>query len=241
MMTTKRAGLALMISVALAWIAGLFMPGYGLIDPADQTDFAAARDALGDSAILAHWMNFITLIALLLMIFAFLSIYPLASRQAGAGGRLLQFGIITSIIEWSILIIVVGMRHFEINLMQRSNLADSGSQSAADFEAAALGVHFGMTAVLLAFVVMFTLASILVGLGLAKQLASTDLYKGAAYVMAASGLVGLINFLLAMNDPGLGLEALFTINGIALFAAGACLLIVGLGMYNGRIEFAERE
>lgn len=241
MMTIKRAGLALMVSVVLAWIAGLFMPGYGLIDPVDQSDFPAARDALGDSAVLAHWMNFITLIALLLMIFAFLSIYPLASRQAGAGGRLLQFGIITSVIEWSILIIVVGMRHFEIHLMQRSNLADSGSQSAADFEAAALGVHHGMTAVLMAFVVMFTLASILVGLGLAKQLASADLYKGAAYVMAASGLVGLVNFLLGMNDPGLGLESLFTINGIALFAAGACLLIVGLGMYKGRIEFAESE
>ncbi len=241
MMTTKRAGLALMVSVVLAWIAGLFMPGYGLIDPVDQSDFPAARDALGDSAHLGHWMNFITLIALLLMIFAFVSIYPLASRQAGAGGRLLQFGIITSVIEWSILIIVVGMRHFEIHLMQRSDLADGGSQSAADFEAAALGVHFSMTAVLLAFVVMFTLASILVGLGLAKQLASTDLYKGAAYVMAASGLVGLVNFLLGMNDPGLGLESLFTINGIALSVAGACLLIVGIGMYKGRIEFAERD
>ena len=88
---------------------------------------------------------------------------------------------------------------------------------------------------------MFTLASILVGLGLAKHLASTDLYKGAAYVMAASGLVGLVNFLLGMKGPRLGLESLFTINGIALFAAGVCLLVVGIGMYKGRIEFAERE
>ena len=59
--------------------------------------------------------------------------------------------------------------------------------------------------------------------------------------MAASGLVGLVNFLLGMKGPGLGLESLFTINGIALFAAGVCLLVVGIGMYKGRIEFAERE
>ena len=119
-MPIRFAGIALIAGVVLAFVAPAFMPGYGLINPVDQTDFAAARDALGDSAVLAHWVNFITLLSLLLMIFAFLSLYPLASRQAGLGGKILQFGIIVSIIEWSMLIIAAGMRHFEIHLMQRS-------------------------------------------------------------------------------------------------------------------------
>ena len=44
-------------------------------------------------------------------------------------------------IEWSVLIIASGMRHFVIHLMQRSGLPDDGSLSAADFEAAPLAVH----------------------------------------------------------------------------------------------------
>ena len=100
-MRIKYAGLALMVGVVLAWIGGLFMPGYTFINPVDQTDFPAARDALGDWAVLAHWMNLIMFISMLLMIFGFLVLYPVASRQAGVGGRLLQFGIITSVIEWS--------------------------------------------------------------------------------------------------------------------------------------------
>jgi hypothetical protein len=116
MMTIRYAGIALMVGVVLALVAPLFMPGYTLISPVDQTDFPAARDALGDSAVLAQWMTFLTLISLLLS-FGFLGLYPLASRQAGLGGKLLQFGIIATLIEWSILIIATGMRHFEIHLM----------------------------------------------------------------------------------------------------------------------------
>ena len=144
-MTIRYAGIALMVGVVLAFVAPLFMPGYTFINPVDQTDFPAALDALGDSAVLAQWMTFFTLISLLLMSFGFLCLYPLASRQAGLGGRLLQFGIIATLIEWSILIIATGMRHFEIHLMQRGrNLATDGSQSAADFEVAALAVHIDM-------------------------------------------------------------------------------------------------
>ena len=60
----------------------------------DQTDFVAARDALGDSAVLAHWMTFVTIVSLLLLSFGLLGLFPSASRQGGRGGRLLQFGII---------------------------------------------------------------------------------------------------------------------------------------------------
>ena len=238
-MRIKYAGLALMVGVVLAWIGGLFMPGFTFINPVDQTDFPAARDALGDSAVLAHWMNLIMFTSMLLMIFGFLVLYPVASRQAGVGGRLLQFGIITSVIEWSILIIVAGVRHFEIHLMQRSKLPADGSLSGADFEAAALAVHVDVTSLLLAFVLLYPLASIMVGLGIARRFASSGLYKGAGYVMAAAGLLGVVNFLLAMNVPDVGLQTQYAVNSIALYVAGVSLFIVGLGMYRGRSELAE--
>ena len=238
-MTIRYAGISLIAGVVLAFVAPIFMPGYAFINPVDQTDFVAARDALGDSAVLAHWVTFITLISLLLMTFGLLGIYPLASRQAGLGGKLLQFGIITSIIEWGILIITTGMRHFVIHLMQRSDLATGGSPSSAEFEAAALAVHLDMIAVTLAFVALYPLASIMVGLGLSKRFASMNLYKGAAYVMAAAGLVGLVNFMFAMSAPDLGIQSLLLVNNIALYTGGICFIIIGYGMYQGRNEFAE--
>ena len=237
-MTLRHAGLALIVGVVLAFVAPLFLPGYTFVSPVDQTDFPAARDALGDSAVLAHWMTFLTLISLLLMSFAFLCLYPLASRQDGLGGRLLQFGIIATLIEWSILIIATGMRHFEIHLMQRMNLADSGSQSAAEFEAAALAVHIDMAAVTLAFVALAPIASCIFGLGMSSRFASVNLYKVACYVLVASGLVGLVNFLLALNAPDLGIQSLLLINTLVLYIQGVCLIILGYGMYCGREELS---
>ena len=237
-MTIKYAGIALIVGVVLAFVAPIFMPGYALIYPVDQTDFAAARDALGDAPVLAHWVNFITLISLLLMISAFLGLYSLAGRQEGIGGKLLRFGIIASIIEWCILIIASGMRHFVIHLMQRSELTE-GAPSPEAFQAAALAVHTDMIAVTLAFVALYPLASIAVGLGLADRFASMDIYKGAAYVMAAAGLLGLVNFLFAMSAPNLGIQSLLLINNLALYIGGICLIVVGYGMYQGRAELAE--
>ena len=220
-MTIRYAGLALIVGVALAFVAPLFMPGYTLINPVDQTDFVAARDALGNSAVLAQWMNFIALISLLLMSFGFLGLYPLASQQAGLGGRLLKFGIIATLIEWSILIVVTGMRHFEIHLMQRSNLAADGSQSAADLQAAALAVHIDMTAITLAFVALASIASSMFGLGLSRRFASMDIFKVASYILVAGGLVGLVNFLFAMNAPDAGLQSLLLINTLVLYIQGS--------------------
>ena len=238
-MTIRYAGLALMLGVVLAFVAPLFMPGFSLVNPVDQTDFAAARDALGESPVLAQWMTFITLISLLLMSFGFVGLYPLASRQAGLAGGLLRFGIIATIIEWSILIIATGMRHFEIHLMQRSNLAADGSQSAANFQAAALAVHIDLTGVTLAFVALVPLASMMFGFGLSKRFASMDLYKGACYLLVAGALVGLVNYLFAMNSPDSGIQSLLLVNTIVLYIQGVCLIVVGYGMYKGREELAE--
>ncbi len=238
-MTIRYAGLALIVGVVLAFVAPLFMPGYTFINPVDQTDFSVARDALGDSPVLAQWMTFFTLIAMLLMSFGLLGLYPLASRQAGLGGKILQFGIIATLIEWSILIIATGMRHFEIHLLQRSALAIDGSQSAEDFMAAALAVHMDVTAVTLAFVALAPLASSMVGLGLSKRFASMDLFKVACYLLVAGGLVGLVNFLFAMNSPDLGIQSLLLINTLVLYVQGVSLIIIGYGMYQGRNELTE--
>ena len=82
-MAIRHAGLALMAGVVLVIVAALFLPGNAFMSPVDQTDFVAARDALGDNAGLAHWMTFITLVSLLLLSSACWASIP---RQAGRAG-----------------------------------------------------------------------------------------------------------------------------------------------------------
>ena len=234
MTTTRYAGIALMASIVLLLATSWLLPGRTIIDPVDQTDFVAVRDALGDTALLAHWVTFAEIVSMLLMTFGALALYPLASRQAGLGGRLLQFGIIVSIIQWSFLIVAAGMRHFVIHLMQRSALLDDGSPLAADFEVAALAVQTNMAGVVLSLIVLFPLATMMLGLGLASRFSSAGPYKIASYVMAAGGLVGLVVFLLAMNAPGLDIQTLIWISSVVLYVDSICMFIIGLGMYKGR-------
>ena len=234
-MTVKYAGLALMVGVLIAFVAPLFMPGYSFVNSVDQTDFPKAVEALGDSPILAQWMNFLSLIALLLMAFGFLRLYPLASQQPGLGGRLLQFGILATLIEWSIGILSTGMRHFEIHLMQRANI-ETG-QLVADLETAALNVHLEVTAVSLAFLAVAPIASTIFGIGLSKRFAEMNLFKIASYILVVTGLVGLVNFLFALNAPDAGVRSLLLINTIVLYIQGVCLIAIGYGMYKGREGF----
>ena len=172
------------------------------------------------------------------MAFGALGLYQLGGRQAGLGGRLLQFGIITSVIEWGILIIGAGMRHFEIHLMQRATLPDE-TVTPAEFQAAALNMHIEMAGVILTFIVLYPLATMALGYGLSTRFGSMNIYKGASYLMAALGLAGLVIFLIAMNAPELGIRTLFGINSVLLYIASICLFIIGYGMYKGRKEFTE--
>ena len=234
----KPAGLALMAGVVLTFVGSIFMPGNLLIDRADPTDYRETMQVLGDSAVLAQWMTFITLISLVAMSLGILGLYPLAKRQGGLSGRLLQCGIIVSILEWSVLIIASGMRHFSIHLLQRAELGDYGSLTVADFAEGALAVHTSAAAVTLTFMALFPLATLLLGLGLTARFGSMDVYKTASVLMVLGGLLGVVNFIVALNAPDVGLDLLLYVNNSALYILGICLFIIGLGMYQGKRELS---
>ena len=229
---TRHGGLALMLGVVLAFIGSTFMPGSFLIDRADPFDYVSTVDAWSNNTILAQWMTFITLISMMLMVFGVLGLYPLASSQGGLAGRLLQFGIVASIIEWSVLVVTQGMRHFSIHLLQREELGHSG----LDFATGALEVHVVTIAVTMMFLAVFPIATLLTGLGLAARFGSMDVYKIASYLLVIGGIIGLVNFIIALNSPELGLDLLLFVNSAVLYIGGICLFIIGLGMYKGRSE-----
>ena len=121
---------------------------------------------MGEAPALTHTMSFLTIVAMLLQIFGAVGLFHLASGQGGLGGTLLKFGAVASIIEWSIIILATGMRHFVTHLLQRSANAADGSEIQMGFNNAALATYVDMVGVFVAFIALFPIASALVGLGL---------------------------------------------------------------------------
>ena len=239
-MSIKYAGIAMMVGIVLSVASTLLYPGNALVNAVDQTDFPAALEVIADAPTLAHVMIFLSILAMLLISFGAIGLYPLATRMGGLNGTLLKFGIIIAIIEWSIVIIGLGMRHFVTHLMQRATSA-AGSDDQMLFEETALIIHIALTATLLASIAIYPFATMLMGLGLTKLIQTMNAYKISAYVLLVSGAVGLLTYLIAMFAPGDEPLVYLTIFNILLFIGSISLFITGLGMYRGSEGLAEAE
>lgn len=237
-LTIKYAGLALIIGVILSFTSSILFPGHLLIDPVDRTDFREAVTAAADAAALAHIMTFLSIVGTLLTAYGAFGLFPLAKRLGGTAGNLLKFGIILSIIEWSVIVIGMGMQHFSVHLMQRASDAGAGSDDFVYFEDTALIAHAMMTAVLLSFITLFPFASTLVGIGVNALVQSMNAFKIGAYALIVCGVGGLIVYLLAMISTGDPATYLAAFN-ILLFIGAIGLVLTGLGMFKGAEGLAE--
>ena len=232
-MATKYAGLSLVAGIVLVFISSYFHPGNSAVNPVDQTDFPLALAAIGDAANLSHAMTLLAILSVALMSFGALGLYPLAARQQGLGNVVLRFGIVVSILEWSSILICMGLRLFVTHLMQRAANAPDGSELQAVFEGNALAVHTISVAALLTFVALFPWASMSVGIGVASRIQAMNVYKIAAYGLVLFGAAGLVNFLIALFAGSEAPNTYFTLNSVFLSITAICLLAVGVGMYRG--------
>ena len=238
-MTARYGGLALSAGIVLAIVAAMLFPGGPVIDRVDQTDFSAAAATMGEAPTLTHTMSFLTIVAMLLQIFGAVGLFHLASGQGGLGGTILKFGVVASIIEWSIIILATGMRHFVTHLLQRGANAADGSEIQMGFNNAALAVYIDMIGVFVAFIAIFPIASALVGLGLVGRFPTMNVFKLAAYGLIAVGAVGMVNFLVAMYMSGPDPWAFLIVSNVVLNIGALCLLVTGIGMYQSRVGLAE--
>ena len=232
-MAIKYAGIAMMVGIVLSVVASLLYPGNTVIYRVDQTDFPAALEVIGDASTLAHSTIFLSILAMLLISFGAYGLFPLATRLGGLTGNLLKFGIIISIIEWSIVIIGLGMRHFVTHLMQRATNEAAGSEDQLLLEETALVVHTTLTAVFLGFITIYPFATMLVGLGVTKLIQTMNAFKIRGE--SSPGVWGgrLITYLAAMFVPGDEPIVYLTIFNILLFIGSICLFVIGIGMYQG--------
>ncbi len=239
-MTVKYAGIALMVGVVVSFLSSMLFPGNFLIDQVDRTNFQDAVDAAAGATTLAHIMTFLGILGMLLTAFGAFGLMPLATRLGGFAGSLLRFGIILSIIEWSVIVIGMGMQHFVVHVMQRAVDAGSGSDEYTYFEETGLATHAMMTAVLVAFITIFPFASTLVGIGVNRLVQSMNAYKIGAYALIVCGVGGLITYLTAMISSGEP-ATYWAIFNFLLFIGAIGLFLTGLGMSRGAEGLAEEE
>ena len=233
----RPAGLALVVGVILSFGASILLPGGAVIDPVDQNDFAAVIGAWTDNAGLTHSVNLVFIFAMLLEAYGFLGLFRLLGQERSAGNSILLFGLVTSLFSWGVFVIGMGMRHIVIHIAQHSLGSGAGLETQAQADQVALTTFTAMAGVHFAFLAISPIATMLTGIGLASRFPDMSIYKLAPYGLMLSGLAGIINLIFTqhLHDVDLGLFAMIS-SGLLLFGA-LWLLIIGIGMLQGRYEF----
>ena len=235
MAPTRHAGLALIVGVVLAMVGSLIFPGGPIVDRVDQTDFEAAIGALAGNPGLGHFTTLMVIVGMLLHGYGLLGLFGLARGGEGFQGPGLRFGIILSLFGWGIFALSMSKRLMVIHLTQRAGIADTAGLQEL-FDSAALNGHMEMAGLILGAIAILPFASALTGLGLAPRFDGMDVLKLACYGLVAIGVLGLVNFMVALFVPQLNVETLQIINNVLWSIGSLCLLILGIGMYQGRSE-----
>ena len=189
----KTAGIALVFYLVLSLIVSLLHPGGVLIDPVDQTDFAAAIGAMSDNANLSHETTLLFIIAILLEAYGLLALFSLVGRRGSLADAALRFGLVGIIFSGGLFIIELGARHMVVHIMTHGVGAGTGPEAQAHLQTLSQAVHSGGAAAHIAFLSVASVASLFLGIGIASRFAAMKVYKLAAYGMVLVGVVGLLN------------------------------------------------
>ena len=232
---TRQAGLALVVGVILAMVGSMIFPGGPIVESVDQTDFQAAIGALAGNPGLGHITTLMVIVGMILHGYGLLALFGLARGSDGLSGHGLRFGIILSLFGWGVFILAMAKRLMVIHLTQRADIAET-AELAAFFDTAAITGHTEMAGLTLGFIALYPFGSALTGLGLISRFEGTDLLRLACYGLVVVGVLGFVNFVIALFTPDANVETLLIVNNLVLAFGSACLLILGIGMYQGRSE-----
>ena len=238
---SKGSGLALIVGFVLTLVAGLFFPGGPFVSPVNQMDFAAAVVPLGEHPSLAHLMTMLVIVGMMLYAYGICAFLRLGNGERSLAGTALRTGVFASLFGWGVFIIGLGHRHMVIHLMQRSLDPAESPEMQAEFAHFAVAGLIDMSGLLMAFVWIYPIASILVGIGLLGRLRDLNILKLASYVLVICGTGSLVNFVVAQHASGLDVEVLLAVNNFFQMIGGVCLLLIGLGLFQGRSGLVPEE
>ena len=235
MTANSAAGWSLIVAVVIGFFASLLTPGGLLIDPADSASFGDAVGALGDNAELAQFLTFLFVVSVALYWFGLHSLH-----RAFSGGSLIdrvsRFSLNVFLVGYAFLVVELSLRHILTHILAHGvGGTDAEEQAmATTLFAAAAGIH-------IAFLYVTSIGSTIFGYGLARRSAEMSIFKLASLGLALTGLLTFIVLMIAEHVPGIDLHGIAVASNIVLFFGSICILVIGLGILQGRQEFVGEE
>ena len=224
----RGAGLALMAAVVVSILAAIASPGVSLIDAVDQTDFDRALDSLGNNPNLGHVTTLLAIVSMLLYARGFSGMFRSIQNEKGVGSTILRAGIGTSLFGWALFVTGMGMRHFAIHLTQRAAEEPAAAETLLD---GASGVFIAMTAVLLAFLAVYPVATFLTGAGLAMRFKSVGLQAVVAWILMIAGVAAFAVFQTALHVPSFDPAIMLQTHNVALTLGTFAIFALGFGIF----------
>ena len=235
MTTNSAAGWSLIAAVVIGLIASIFTPGGLVIDPADSASFSEAARALGDNGAIAQFVTFLFVISVLLYWFGLHSL-----NRAFSGGstmdRVSRFALNVFLVGYAFLIVELSIRHILTHVLEHgvgSSTAEEQAMATTLF-AAASGIHF-------AFLYVTSIGSTIFGYALARRSPDMSVFKLAGFGLSLTGLVSFIVLMIAEHVSGIDLHGVAVVSNVVLLFGSICILIIGVGIMQGRREFVGEE
>ena len=235
-MTTNTAvGWSLIAAVIIGLVAAVFTPGGFLIDPADSASFAEAAGVLGDNGAIAQFVTFLFVISVLLYWFGLQSLNR-AFSGSSLMDRVSRFSLNVFLVGYAFLIVELSIRHILIHILEHgvgSSAAEEKAMATTLFAAAA-GIH-------IAFLYVTSIGSTIFGYGLVRRCSGMSVFMLAALGLALTGLISFVVLMIAEHVPDIDLHGVAVVSNIVLFFGSLCILVIGVGIMQGRKEFVGDE
>ena len=229
------AGWSLIIAVVLGLVGSLFTPGGMLMEPVDPANFVEAAGALGDNAAVSQYVTFLFVISVVLYWFGLHTLH-----RAFSGGSLMDrvssFALNIFLIGYAFLIVELSIRHILIHVLEHGVGGSAAEEMtmATTLFAAAGGIHF-------AFLYVTSIGSAIFGCGLARRSAGMSIFKLASLGLALTGVLSFVVLMIAEHVPAIDLHGVVIFSNIVLFFGSLCILVIGVGIMQGRQEFVGEE
>ena len=235
MTANSTAGWSLIIAVVIGFIGSLFTPGGLVIDPADAATFSEAAGVLGDNAELAQFVTLLFVLSVVLYWFGLNSLQR-AFSSGSVMDRVSGFALRIFLVGYAFLIVELSVRHILIHVLAHGvggNAAEETAMATTLFAVTA-GIHF-------AFLYVTSIGSTIFGYGLVRRCESMSIFKLASLGLALTGLLSFVVLMIAEHVPAIDLHGVAVFSNVVLFFGSLCILVIGVGIMQGRQEFVGEE
>ena len=222
-------GCAIIVGTIVLVVMSLILPGGPFIDNVDQTEFPEAVDALVANGTLTHVMTLLNILAAIVVSYGLFYLFRLKGDAGSTSHSLLRFGLVLNLFHYAIFIMSGGMRHLLVIV------ADGGVGTGGETEAVTMSLHAAGVGLHFAFITVSSVASIALGVGLARRFSSLNGYAVFCWLFVLAGVLGLVNVIVG-EHIGDDLEVVAWISNVGIFIAAACLIVIGYGIHTGQSE-----